>query len=83
VQLPVVNAPFRLYWAYNFNRINSILTEPRGSFNPNDPAVLAIPQFIRDSVVLPQLNAGLTANTRRLNFTEPLKTFRFTVSRTF
>ncbi len=83
VQLPIVNAPFRLYWAYNFNRIGAQIVEPRGTFNPNDPAFQAVPNSILQNQLLPQLNAIADANARRLNFFEPLKTFRFTVSRTF
>lgn len=83
VQLPVVNAPFRLYWAYNFNRIRSLISEPRGEFNLNDPVFATLPPGVLQSQVLPQLNAGLDIGARRLNFIEPLRTFRFTVSRTF
>jgi outer membrane protein insertion porin family len=90
VQLPVVNAPFRIYWAYNFNRLSSIITEPTGSFalNRNDPNLLpGVPSLARDNIldtqIFPQLNATVALNARRLSFFEPLKTFRFTVSRTF
>jgi len=83
VQLPVLNAPFRIYWAYNLNRIRQVIPEPRGTFNPNDPVFQGLPPGVLDSQVLPQLNASLDINARRLNFVEPLKTFRFTVSRTF
>jgi len=83
VQLPVVNAPFRLYWAYNLSRARQLIREPRGLFNPNDPVFQGLPPGVLDSQILPQLNAGLDLGARRLNFVEPLKTFRFTVSRTF
>jgi outer membrane protein insertion porin family len=83
VQLPVVNAPFRIYWAYNLNRVRQVLQEPRGTFNLNDPVFQGLPPGVLESQVLPQLNSGLDINARRLNFVEPLKTFRFTVSRTF
>lgn len=84
VQLPVVNAPFRIYWAYNFHRLTSILQEPAGDFSPLDPSILnALPSGVYQSQVLPQLNATMTLGARRLSFFEPLKTFRFTVSRTF
>ncbi|MGH9789984.1 MAG: hypothetical protein ACRD5W_02130, partial [Candidatus Acidiferrales bacterium] len=75
--------PFRLYWAYNFNRIRSLISEPRGEFNLNDPIFATLPPGVLQSQVLPQLNAGLDIGARRRNFVEPLRTFRFTVSRTF
>ncbi len=28
VQLPIVQAPFRIYWAYNFNRMAEVITAP-------------------------------------------------------
>ena len=28
VQLPIVQAPFRIYWAYNFNRMSEVITAP-------------------------------------------------------
>ena len=60
-----------------------MLQEPRGTFNLNDPVFQGLPPGVLESQVLPQLNSGLDINARRLNFVEPLKTFRFTVSRTF
>lgn len=94
VQLPVVNAPFRIYWAYNFNRLNSVIPEPvgdavRGSDGQflTDPLRAAIPGGVTGpiyrTVIEPQLQSTISLSARRLNFFEPLKTFRFTVSRTF
>jgi outer membrane protein insertion porin family len=44
VQLPIVQAPFRIYWAYNFERMKQIITAPTTQFpgnlalsNPNNP----------------------------------------------
>ncbi len=38
VQLPIVQAPFRIYWAYNFNRMSQIINAPTTQFpgNPNN-----------------------------------------------
>ncbi|MGB0007132.1 MAG: outer membrane protein assembly factor BamA [Candidatus Sulfotelmatobacter sp.] len=72
--LPVVNAPFRIYWAYNPLRLNSPATPP-------------IP-ITRD--MFPNTAAGdytyhLAVNTYAPTFLlrEPRKTFRFTVATTF
>lgn len=83
VQLPVVNAPFRIFWAYNFNRLNSIIQEPVGAYQLDQNIISTLPPGVLDSQVLPQLNNAIGFGARRLNFFEPLKTFRFTVSRTF
>ncbi len=70
VMLPVVNAPFRLYWAYNPNRVNTVLQPP----------------IVADRSMFPNqltfLNA-ISSYGRALPFEEPKKTFRFTISRTF
>ncbi len=90
VQLPIINAPFRLYWAYNFDRVEQQIAAPLTTFG-NDPTFPSIDyQSLRQSVgpslwdsqVLPQLR-NFQVNTQRINFFEPKSTFRFTVSRTF
>ena len=70
VMLPVVNAPFRIYWAYNPNRVNTFLQPP----------------IVADRSMFPNqltfLNA-ISSYGRAIPFEEPKKTFRFTISRTF
>ncbi len=70
VMLPVVNAPFRLYWAYNPNRVNTVLQPP----------------IVADRSMFPNqltfLNA-ITSYGQAIPFREPPRTFRFTISRTF
>jgi outer membrane protein insertion porin family len=83
VQLPVVNAPFRLYWAYNWQRFNSTIQPPRGSFQLGEELRSSLPPGVFEAQVAPQINSFLDTSSRRLNFFEPLKTIRFTVSRTF
>ncbi len=112
VQLPIVQAPFRLYWAYNFNRMSEVITAPTTQFpgNPNfiDPTkhvcdathttdcfdenwakyLNGIPYTVwNDQVVLgSQTQLGilhLYQNPQRTNFFDPVRTLRFTVSRTF
>jgi len=83
VQLPILNAPFRLYWAYNLARLRTVIDPPPGSFTISDDLRLSLPPGVLDSQLIPQLNALADAGARRFSFVEPLRTFRFTVSRTF
>ena len=72
--LPVVNAPFRIYWAYNPLRLDGPAAPPiqitRGMF----PAGAAGDYTYRQAVLT-------YAPSFRLR--EPRKTFRFTVATTF
>ncbi len=82
VQLPVVNAPFRIFWAYNLNRYHHTIVAPASSFVVSDNFLRTLPPGVYESQILPQLN-NLVANPRQLNFFDPARTFRFTISRTF
>jgi outer membrane protein insertion porin family len=70
VIMPVVNAPFRVYWAYNPNTVQTNLQAPlavdRSSF-PNDATY----------------NAAIPALQQSYPFNERRSTFRFTIGRTF
>jgi hypothetical protein len=109
VQLPIVQAPFRIYWGYNLNRMAQVITAPRTQF-PGDPNLaltgLTIPNCdpkngittncfdtgwspylphvpeVWNSQVVPEIQS-LFLNPQRTNFFDPIRTFRFTVSRTF
>jgi outer membrane protein insertion porin family len=82
VQLPIVQVPFRIYYAYNVLRYYQVLQLPPGAFALSDAERAALgPAF--NTQILPVLNALVNQNSRRLNYTEPLRTVRFTVSRTF
>jgi outer membrane protein insertion porin family len=70
VMLPVVNAPFRIYWAYNPHRVNTILQPPIVADRSMFPNQLSF------------LNA-ISSYGRAIPFEEPKRTFRFTISRTF
>jgi len=75
--LPVINAPFRIYWAYNFLRLDNQATPPipitRGMF-PSGQAKAA-----------GDYTYALALQTYSPSFLlrEPRKTFRFTVATTF
>ncbi|MGB9466498.1 MAG: outer membrane protein assembly factor BamA [Candidatus Acidiferrum sp.] len=83
VNLPIVQAPFRIYYAYNLNRLYSQIASPnpfvsqstldswRNTLGPN----------LWDSQIAPQLT--FLSNPGRLNYFEPKTTFRFTVGKTF
>jgi len=103
VQLPIIQAPFRIYYAYNVHRLRQELVAQRPYLEPKDicePASVSnrlaacpsgvtlgyypstLPADIWEFNVKPQLQFVLN-NPGRLNYFEPLTTFRFTVSRTF
>jgi outer membrane protein insertion porin family len=87
VQIPIIQAPFRIYYAYNLHRLYQEIVphapyiEPseidslKSSFNAIDPTIYPLQ-------IAPQLNF-IQNNPGRLNYFEPHTTFRFTVSRTF
>ncbi|MFZ3211326.1 MAG: outer membrane protein assembly factor BamA [Terriglobales bacterium] len=74
VMMPVINAPFRVYWAYNPMRLNSDAPTPslitRSMFPPGAAGDYTYAQTLRNFFPSYLLK-------------EPLKTFRFTVSTTF
>jgi outer membrane protein insertion porin family len=87
VQLPIVQAPFRVYYAYNVHRLHEEIIAPQPYLNPNDVNFLktafnGIDPTIFPLQIQPQLNI-IQNNPGRLNYFEPQTTFRFTVSRTF
>jgi outer membrane protein insertion porin family len=84
VQIPIVQAPFRIYYAYNPYRLRQQIVAPANAFNQDTVNALktSLPPGVFQNEILPQLN-GLTLNPGRLNYFEPTHTFRFTVSRTF
>jgi outer membrane protein insertion porin family len=87
VQLPIVQAPFRVYYAYNVHRLHEEIIAPtpfvesgelnflKNAFNGIDPTIYPLQ-------ILPQIQ-NVQNNPGRLNYFEPKTTFRFTVSRTF
>jgi outer membrane protein insertion porin family len=87
VQLPIVQAPFRIYYAYNLNRLHSEIVAKQPFIEPNQIQFLksafnGIDPTIFPNQIAPQLNF-LVNNPGRLNYFEPKTTFRFTVGRTF
>jgi outer membrane protein insertion porin family len=82
VKLPIVQAPFRLYWAYNYLRYNQLIVAPVGDFNIPDEVKNAVPRSVLEQQIIPQLTKQV-GNPAQFRYTDPLHTLRFTVSRTF
>jgi outer membrane protein insertion porin family len=84
VQLPIVQAPFRIYYAYNVNRLHSQIISPPDYINPSELQLLqsTLPPEVYKNQVLPTLQQ-FSINPGRLNYFEPKTTFRFTVGKTF
>jgi len=88
VFLPIVNAPFRIYYAYNYLRLTRTIVPPAGAyyFDPSvENALKSLGVF--NTQIVPNLNTFLnqlqSTQTIPPSLLEPKSTFRFTVSRTF
>ena len=84
VMLPIINAPFRIYYAYNAMRLDGSATPPveitRGMF----PCPVSGISTCQDKAA-GDYTYALTSSTLGSKYTllEPRKTFRFTVATTF
>jgi outer membrane protein insertion porin family len=85
VQLPIIQAPFRIYYAFNLNRLHTQIAAPPDFIEQSSIDLIkdnpSLQDFYRFQFA-PTLNRFIE-NPGRLNYFEPLRTFRFTVSRTF
>ncbi len=86
VNLPIVQAPFRIYYAYNLNRLYSQIAAPspfvnQSTLNSWRNTLDGLSPNLWESQIVPQL--GFLNNPGRLNYFEPKTTFRFTVGKTF
>jgi outer membrane protein insertion porin family len=83
VQLPIIQAPFRVYYAYNIHRLHTQIIAPPDFIEPGEKAFLksTFPD-LWETQIQPTLDR-LVLSPGRLNYFEPQRTFRFTVSRTF
>jgi outer membrane protein insertion porin family len=90
VNIPIVQAPFRIYWAYNPLRFHETIIAPFDKINLANLygtcQALGLTDPLHpgqcDPSILYQIQPALQ-NPGRLNYFEPRSTFRFTVSRTF
>jgi outer membrane protein insertion porin family len=85
VQLPIIQAPFRIYYAFNLNRLHQQIIAPPDFIEGSEINLIKNNPALKDFYnfqFAPTINQFI-ANPGRLNYFEPLRTFRFTVSRTF
>jgi outer membrane protein insertion porin family len=81
--LPVVNAPFRIYWAYNPLRLDSPATPPIPITPSMFPQVCGPGGCHLTEAGLYTYNLARNAYSPSFLLREPRKTFRFTVATTF
>ncbi|MGI9100824.1 MAG: outer membrane protein assembly factor BamA [Terriglobales bacterium] len=74
VIMPIVNAPFRVYWAYNPLRLNTFT---------NTPSLITRDMFPQGGFGDFSYRQALANFAPGWNLKEPIKTFRFTVATTF
>jgi outer membrane protein insertion porin family len=86
VQLPIIQAPFRIYYAYNVHRLYQEIVSPTPFIDQKEKDFLknafSFDPNIYNLQIKPQLDF-IQQNPGRLNYFEPSHAFRFTVSRTF
>ncbi len=85
VQLPIIQAPFRVYYAYNVNRLRSTVVEPTGAYYLNAATKASLPPSVLQTQIVPQLDNLLATEPGHYApfLFEPVHSLRFTVSRTF
>lgn len=94
-QLPIIQAPFRFYWAYNYARLHGTIQGPLvsdasnnllpGAYYLSDAQKSALPYGVLQTQIVPQLEQFLQIQSQKLpaSLIEQKSVFRFTVSRTF
>jgi outer membrane protein insertion porin family len=95
VQLPIIQAPFRLYWGYNYARLSGNIAGPQvmnangnllpGAYYLSDAQKSSLPYGVLQTQIVPQLEQFLRLQSQTLpaSLIEEKSVFRFTVSRTF
>jgi outer membrane protein insertion porin family len=96
IQLPIIQAPFRIYYAYNYLRLTETISPPcvagqtaatcgEGAYFIDPTALKQLPLGVFETQIGPQLQTVLAQQVQRIpaGLLEPSHTFRFTVSRTF
>jgi len=82
VQLPIVQAPFRVYWAFNPTLYSHVVTAPSNAFYLSDTFKNSLPPGVYDLQIAPYLD-DLLKTPQTVYFNERRSTFKFSVSRTF
>ena len=96
IQLPIIQAPFRIFYAYNYLRLTETITPPcttgqtkencgQGAYFIDQTHLDQLPPGVYQTQIVPQLDTILAQQVQRIpaGLLEPKHTFRFTVSRTF
>ena len=91
VQLPVIQVPFRIYYAYNISRYSQVVQPLRGQYFVSESTFNSLcnsgnslcNEAVLSQQIIPQVLNYIGANNKRLLYSEPLRTVRFTVARTF
>lgn len=88
VQIPIIQAPFRIYYAYNYLRLNRLIAPPLGAYYFQPDVRDYLKQLgVYDAQIVPTLQNFLiqTQSTQTIppGLLESKTTLRFTVSRTF
>src|SRR5579859_6686164 len=86
INIPIIQAPFRVYWAYNPGRFHGQIIAPSSFIEATTlqnykNSLDSLAPNLWENEVAPQLQS--LNNPGRLNYFEPRSTFRFTVGRTF
>jgi outer membrane protein insertion porin family len=82
VQLPIVQAPFRIYWAFNPTLYQHTVTAPSSRFYLSDAFIKSLPPGVYEQQIVPALD-NLLQTPQTVYFHERRDTFRFSVGRTF
>jgi outer membrane protein insertion porin family len=82
VQLPIVQAPFRIYWAVNPTLYAHTVTAPKSTFQLPADYINSLPPLVYEQYIVPQMD-DLLKDPQKVYFHERRSTFRFSVSRTF
>ena len=86
LNIPIIQAPFRIYYAYNPNRFHQQVIAPsifvnQSTLNNWRNTLDRLSPNLWETQIQPQLN--FLNDPGRLNYFEPKTTFRFTVGKTF
>ena len=88
IQIPIIQAPFRIYYAYNYLRLDQTITPPQGAFYVQPDERESLEQLgVYNTQVVPAIQTFLaqtrSSQTIPPNLIEPKTALRFAVSRTF
>jgi outer membrane protein insertion porin family len=88
IQIPIIQAPFRIYYAYNYLRLDQTITPPQGGFYVTPEERESLEQLgVYNTQIVPAIQTFLSqtrsSQTIPPSLLEPKTALRFAVSRTF